>query len=181
MSKNNVLITRNGEKYKYKSYVDGNGFHVLDFTSPTVQMTIKRSNSWATYINNGKVVYDGTYNPNEQEKVWEEMNQEFNLTKQKWDEEFRIAQEQWDKEMKEFSETINKEMNFDPLSVSFSKTFDSGFQDSKNTSYSVTSKSNGCCLTTIVGCIFWLLILCLIIYGMGIFGGEIVEFFKNLF
>lgn len=166
-----TMQSRNGDRYRFNEFIDGE-FKVMEYSSPTSKVTIKYSNSWMIYTQDDKVVYNGPYDPEKQKAALKE----FEETQKKWEEEWKKS---YNDMFKDFEESQKKRE--EEWQRSYNDLFKDFSSQTPTIGKSTSQKSDsGCCLVSLLLGLFWLVILCMIIYGMGKVGFNVVEFLKNL-
>lgn len=175
----------------YKRYVDENGYTVIEYQTPTERLLLKYNQNHMFYSYNSEIRYDGPFDFESLNKAFKELDHSLDLLDQSLD--------QFDRKLEDFETSIDRFFDeddsferifgraFDPLyspsrieqSQSYYDTV--GQNRHKNMRSSSNSSGNGCCLGCLIGTILIFAIICIVLYGMGYVGMQIIDFIRNLF
>lgn len=209
MNKKNGLTTDFRQKPKINEYFE-NGYKVTEMYFPnsnTYMMTKEKGNYVFYYYRTSTYCTKGMYNKAEFDKRM----RDFNWQMDEYNAQFEQKMSDWETKCNEWNKKVDEQLKSSfgsgytsfsefsefpdfpdfPEFPSYSTPFYSMSQTSNfsddfgGTSKDNTSSSGGSCLGCILWSIFILCIVCIILYGMGVLGANIihfiVDFFKSLF
>lgn len=194
------VLKKDLSKEKVRTYVDANGFNVIEYQTPTTHLILRYNDADMVFIHNSQIRYSGPIKhdiiDNELAKLdttlgrgfdddffdFEQRIKEFDRDVDKWNQNF-------DKLINEFptfsstprlENSSHKNPNQYQWSYSYSKSTSNTSPYHGSVHNNRDNEKSGC-----LGCFLWAIlsfvIFCLILYGMGALGGAIWDFFSELF
>lgn len=190
-------------KGKAKTYVDANGFNVIEYQTQTSHLILRYNDTTMIYTHNSQVRYSGPIQHDILDKKLKELDIETAKLDSAFDNifddssfDFDKRLELFDRDFDKWNESLDKLLNDFPTFSSTPRlettncgnnnqnsskhTRSQNYYYQKNIHRKRSNESNGC-----LGCFLWTIlifvIVCLIFYGMGALGGAIFDFFANIF
>ena len=200
---NDIRPTSSRGSARVNRYVE-DGYNVTEyiFSDNTYMITKEKENHVFYYIKGKDYVTRGMYDKREFDRRMEDFNKSMDEWSNQSDEWSKKISENLNKAFGTINTTIPPFPDFpefeSPILIGESETvYSDSFFDiddlSSSTDTNIHSPHNGRksknyhtsgntgCLGCFFGTLLFLCIICIILYGMGVIGGNIVQFFKSLF
>lgn len=175
-----------------RTYVDSQGFNVIEYHSPTADIIIRYNDTDMSYIYNSQIRYNGPipplpeYNFDYLFEDFDKQMESFDKQMEDFDErmkEFDRRVQAWNDETNARIASMNKDYNYTYSRRYTSRTNSQNPQYSQST-YQKIEKKGGCfsgCFGCLVSLIIFIVIAGLIFYGLAWVGESLIDLLSGLF
>lgn len=161
------------------SYVDEDGYNVIEYKSPSTSLVLKYNDTHMIYSYNSEIRYDGPIDTSFFDAGLASFDKDlFDFNKSY--EEMQRELDEWDKK---FDKWMNEMPSYPTLGYTTSNQYHSTIQTPRphyNRRYRQRTYTGGCGSCLFVTVIIFV-VACLVLYGMGVLGGNIIDFIRGLF